>query len=498
MTIKDIARLANVSVATVSKVINGKAESISNETKAKIFAIIEREKYVPYKKVIDRANRNANMVALIVSDLSDIFSSELARGVEDYFFERDFSVIMASCDNDAAKNTKLIDMLRKQNIRGLIQFPQPNISEETLQMLEQENIFTVMMDDYDRTPSATKTYFNNREGAHIAVKYLIEQGHSRIGAIFPKTRKPYMQERYEGYSLALSEHEIAFDPMLVYQSDTIPRKQCGYEGAKHLIAQKVSAIFCCDDHVALGVYRAVQENRMSIPEDISIMGFDDTVFCELLEPNLTSIRQSAYEIGQRSAELLYRKIANLPIKQQSVQVQPQLIVRNSVAAPRKDLHAKKRIAVFGELRMDTFIYMDASGTKHAQSVQTSAGGWALHKAVELMQPDTLIYVVGCLGNDAQGHKLIEAIMEKGIKTNGIVFDRQLPTGSAFITVSPKGEKTEVTCPGANAALEHIEDQEYRWLFESIDMCVIAADAPARLKKAAEELCRKYRVQLIKG
>ena len=497
MTIKDIARLANVSVATVSKVINGKAESISSETKAKIFAIIERENYVPYKKVIDRANRNANMVALIVSDLSDIFSSELARGVEDYFFARDFNVIIASCDNDAPKNTKLINMLKKQNIRGLIQFPQPNTSEESLKMLEQENIFTVIMDDYLQTPNVTKTYFNNRGGVRIAVAYLIEQGHSRIGAIFPKTRKPYMQERFEGFSLALNEHGLAFDPSLIYQSDAMPRKQCGYEGAKHLFAQKVSAIFCCDDHVALGVYRAAQENRMSIPGDLSVIGFDDTIFCELLEPNLTSIRQSAYEIGQRSAELLYHKIINRPVTQ-SVQVQPQLIVRSSVAAPRKDFHVKKKIAVFGELRMDTFIYMDASDPGHAKSVQTCAGGWALHKAVELLQPDALLYVVGCLGNDAQGHKLVESIMEKGIKTNGIVFGGQLPTGSAFITVSSGGEKNEVACLGANVMLERIEAQEYRWLFESIDMCVIAADAPERLKKAAEELCRQYHVQLIKG
>lgn len=497
MTIKDIASLAGVSVATVSKVINDKAENISDETKNRIKEIIAEYDYVPYQKVVEQVSCRSNLVALMISDANDIFAAELLRGVEDYFFEKEYNVIVCSTDASAEKEQAYIRMLKRQNVHGLIRFPLPNLNEESIQSLEHENIHSVILDDVKRTPYAMKTFFNNMQGGYLATNRLIKAGHERIGYIFPKTELPYLLDRYNGYRSALEENHIPFDESIVYNAAVKSRKQCGYDGAKYLMSQKVSAVFCCDDHVAVGAYHAIQESGLRIPEDVSVIGFDDTIFCETLEPNLTSVKQSAYDIGQKSAELLFQKMSGMPIENKSVQIQPQLVERNSISAPgAARVSGKRRCMIIGELWADLVMEVEEtaeSDVQRARSLRIKAGGPAVEKARTLLLQDMEVYLVSFLGNDAYGHRVYEELRRLGCKTDGILFEESQPTGTAFVSCRSDGSKTAVVSEGVNTCLDSYPLEEIQWIFEKVDWCIYSPTLPQRLKDGIETLCRKSKV-----
>lgn len=497
MTIKDIAHLAGVSVATVSKVINDKADNISGETKAKIKAIIAEHDYVPYQKVVEQVSQQSNLVALMISDANDIFAAELLRGIEDYFFDKKYNVIVCSTDANPEKEQAYIRMLKRQNVHGLIRFPLPNLSEKSIQSLEHDEIHSVILDDVKRTPHAMKTFFNNLEGGFLAADCLIRAGHERIGYIYPKTELPYLLDRYAGYRKALEGSHIPLDESIVYNAVVKSRKQCGYDGAKYLMSQKVSAIFCCDDHVAIGAYHAIQESGLKIPEDISVIGFDDTIFCEMLEPNLTSVKQPAYDIGQKSAELLFKKMSGMPIENESVQIQPQLVERNSISAPGVvRALGKPRYLVAGELWADVVMDVEAtseSGIQRARSMRVRAGGAVAEKARALLLENVEVYPAGFLGNDAYGQKVYEDLFRLGCKMDGVLFEDSQSTGTAFVCCGADGAKNTIVSDGTNTNLDTYPLAEIEWIFEKVECCLYSRTLPPKVQNSIKALCRKNKI-----
>jgi DNA-binding LacI/PurR family transcriptional regulator len=499
MTIRDIAKLTGVSTATVSKVINNKCENISEETKQKILKVIQEYNYIPFQKVADRFSQQSNTVALLIADASDIFGSELLRGVEDYFFTKNFNVIIGSTDNDAEKEKKYIHLLQKQHIRGIIHFSSPGSSQEKTESPKQNTFFDVVLNDYKNSPDALKTYFNNREGGKLAVRHLIEAGHRRIGYITPKKRLPYLEERFSGYWDALEEAHIPKDMRLVFAGSEVSRRQCGYEGIQYLLSKNVSAVFCCDDHVAVGAYRAIQEKGLHIPGDISVIGFDDSFLCEILDPPLSSIKQSAYEIGKTSAEILYAKISGLPLAKTSVEIQPELIQRKSVAHPDSLGKSGKSCAVIvGEIRAD--MIMDISeqksdGRQTAGSMRIEPGGVAVYKAREKIAAGGEAYLVGCLGNESNGHLVFEALTGMGFRLDGVQFRPDAVTGTAFITCTKNGERNEAIYSGANDLLDEKCIQDNSWIFHKADRCFMDKNINSGAARMIRSLCGAYQTDI---
>jgi DNA-binding LacI/PurR family transcriptional regulator len=499
MTIRDIARIAGVSAATVSKVINDKCENISDETRKKILGIIQDHNYIPYQKVADRFSQQSNTVALLIADAGGVFGSELLRGVEDYFFTRNLSVIIGSTDNDMEKEKKYIHMLRKQHIRGIIHFSGPEKNQKKPEKSGQDDIFDVVLNNYQNSPDALKTYFNNREGGRIAVRHLIEAGHRRIGYITSKRKFPYLEERFSGYWDALEEAHIPGDMRLVFTGGELSRRQCGYEGIKYLLSKNISAVFCCDDHVAAGAYRAIQEKGLHIPGDVSVIGFDDSFICEILDPPLSSIKQSAYEIGRTSAEILYAKISGLALAKTSVEIQPELIRRKSVARPDSGRKSGKPCTVIvGEIRAD--MIMDIQGRKGggkqaARSLRIEPGGKAVYKAREKSASDGEVYLIGCIGNESTGHHVFEALAGMGFKLDGVQLKQDAVTGTAFITRTKRGECGEVVYSGANDLLDENCIKENTWIFHKADRCLMDKNINAAAAGEIRSLCRAYQTNI---
>ena len=500
MTITEIARLAGVSSTTVSKIINHKAENISAATKQKVLALIEEYNYVPYQKAVDYVSQQSNLIALLLSDVSDIFCSELLRGAEDYFFARQFNVIACSTDNDPEKERRYLYILQKQNVRGIIHFPMWDGNEKSLQKLEHSHIFNVILDDYKRAPNALKAYFNNKEGGRLAVRHLLELGHERIGYLAPKNDLPYLAERLAGYRQALEEERIRPEESLICRLEENDRFRCGYKGTKYLLAQQATAIFCCDDHVARGAYRAILESGLRIPGDISVVGFDDAFFCEVLEPNLTSIKQSAYDIGCGSAQLLFAKLSGQPLDESSIQIEPQLMIRRSTAPPGAGRRQAARYLVLGEIRADIVLRVDRSlpgQVQEASAMSVRPGGWAAEQASRLLADGFSVYLAGYLGNDEYGRKIYDDLTARGINTDGVLFDRQVPTGLAFGAEGAAGQTPKIAYKGANNTLGRYPSEDMERLLEKTDICLADdLERDSESGSALTDICRRKNVRLI--
>jgi DNA-binding LacI/PurR family transcriptional regulator len=419
--------------------------------------------------------------------------------VEDYFFAQNFNVIIGSTDNDPEKEKRYIHLLQKQHIRGIIHFSSPVNSPQNPEPSKQSTIFDVVLNDYKNSPDALKTYFNNKEGGKIAVRHLIEAGHRRIGYITPKKQLPYLEERFSGYRDALEEAHIPQDIRLVFAGSAVSRRQCGYEGVHYLLSKNISAVFCCDDHVAVGAYRAIQEKGLHIPGDISVIGFDDSFLCEILDPPLSSIKQSAYEIGKTSAEILYAKISGLPLAKTSVEIQPELIRRKSVALPdSKGKPEKSCTVIVGEIRADMIMDIQgqqSDGKQTAGSMRIEPGGKAVYKAQEKIAAGGEVYLIGCLGNESNGHLVFEALTGMGFRLDGVQFRQAAVTGTAFITRSKNGAHNEVVYSGANELLDEKCIQEHSWIFHKADRCFMDSNINGDAAKMIRSLCRAYQTDI---
>lgn len=492
-TIREIAKIAGVSTATVSKVINHKADSISEETKAKILSVIEEHNYVPFQKVVEQVSQKSNTVALLIADVSDIFGSELLRGVEDFFHEKELGVIVCSTDANPDRERRCLHMLKKQNVRGIIRFPIQCETSESVSNPEHEDIFSVILDDVTQPSDAMKTLFNNREGGRMAVSHLIDAGHERIGYITPQTQKPYLIKRYDGYRQALEERKIGFDDSIVYHAATDNRMQCGYDGTKYLLSRQVTSLFCSDDHVAAGAYRAIQESGLRIPHDISVVGFDDTFFSELLEPKLTSVKQSAYEIGQSSARLLYARISGEAPDQNTIEIQPKLMIRDSVASPNKEKdYTPRRSVVLGRLaaRIEMQIEQEElCGSHQVQSYTVRAGGWAAEAAKNMREKGYEVYIAGYVGNDTYGSRVYDDLSAQGYRTDGILFHQESPTGMSFLTIAANGKVSEISHDGSNQALIQYPIRDIEWMLDKSDYCLLDRSLPEEMKQEMIKLCK---------
>ncbi|NBI07107.1 LacI family DNA-binding transcriptional regulator [Senegalia massiliensis] len=327
MTIKKIAQLANVSTATVSKVINGKDKYISEATKLKILKIVEQEGYVPNGIAKSLKIKKTKTIGIIIPDVMNLFFSELARGVEDAAEKRGYTVILCNSDNKESKEEKYIQMLQEKKVDGIIITAPENRTHQSIKI---QDIPLVLVDRDIGTQTDQKIgriTVDNRDGAYKATKYLIENGCREIGMISSNYKNKPSADRIKGYEKALDESNINIEQNKIFlENYTI---ESGYNGAKKILKEtEVDGIFCGNDLIAIGAIKALREKDIRIPEQVKIIGFDDIQISQYMDPPLTTIRQPIYQMGEESVKMLISLIKNKGKNLEKV-LQTKLIQRGS-------------------------------------------------------------------------------------------------------------------------------------------------------------------------
>lgn len=309
-TIKDIARLAGVSTATVSKIVNQKDDKISSATRDRVMKIIDEVGYVPNRIASSMVTKTTKTLGLIIPDIANPFFPELARGAEDFANREGYTLILCNSDNSLAKEDAYIDMLQEKMVDGII-FTASSSRTEVSSALRKAKIPVITVDrDIEGLESQGKIIVDNESGAYQAVCYMIEQGYERIIHLSgPMSSKP-ARDRYEGFLRALEAKRLK--PVKSHLMSGTYTGEWGYQGVKKLLEEGVDfdGIFCGNDLIALGALKALLENGLRVPEDVGLVGYDDIYMAAMVSPGLTTVRQPKYEMGYEAAKALVDMIEN--------------------------------------------------------------------------------------------------------------------------------------------------------------------------------------------
>jgi LacI family transcriptional regulator, galactose operon repressor len=325
VTLKEIAKLANVSSATVSKVINGKDKYISEATRKRVLEIVEKEGYIPNGIAKSLKMQKTKTIGIIIPDVMNLFFSELARGVEDAAENKGYTVILCNSDNKESKAKRYMEVLQEKMVDGII----ITASEKgDYSSIKSGNIPTVLLDrDIDADKKIGRIIVDNKEGAYKATNHLIKKGCKNIAIISSSTKNKPSAERIKGYENALLDKNISIDRDKIYlDSYTI---ESGYTGIKEIIKNtKVDGIFCGNDLIAIGAVKALKEMKINIPGDVKIVGFDDIQTSQYMDPPLTTIKQPIYEMGEEAVNMLIGIIKKENVDKVKV-LNTELIIRGS-------------------------------------------------------------------------------------------------------------------------------------------------------------------------
>ena len=329
ITIKQIAKLADVSIATVSMIVNKNDNRISQQTRERVLAVIEEYGYIPNRVASSMITKKTKAIGLIIPDITNPFFPKLARGVEDIVNREGYTLILCNSDNNNEKEDAYIEMLREKMVDGII-FTATSGRTKVSSLLRQSDIPFITVDrDIEELGVHGSVCVDNEKGAFEAVQYLISRGYKTIihlsGPMFSKTSS----DRYKGYLRAHKEAQLEKPAShLIEGSYSI---DSGYNAALTVIKDNIpfDSFFCGNDLIAIGAIKVLKDNHFKIPNDIGVVGYDDINMATIISPELTTVSQPIYELGFEAANLLIKMIKGEEVSKLNYTLETKLTIRES-------------------------------------------------------------------------------------------------------------------------------------------------------------------------
>jgi len=324
ITIKEIAAITGVSTTTVSQILNNKGKRFSEETRRRVLKAVEEYDYNPDYFAKNLVHRESKTVGMIVPDVTDLFFSKVIEGVEAYFNKKGYMILLCNSRHSGEKEKDYIKQLQNRSVAGIL-LASPN-------SLELENDLKgspyILIDRGLNTRTEGNLLVKEYNGVYQAVQHLIDQGHKKIGMLTNKSGYYEMTERFCAYRQCLEDNGIRYDEHLL--ADGPVTIDGGYLAARDLLEkQPITALCCGNDQMAVGAYRAAYELGLSIPNDLSVIGFDDLEISAYLNPPLTTVKQPAFDIGFTAAQYLLQEIEHPERIVPNKTFETTFIVRNS-------------------------------------------------------------------------------------------------------------------------------------------------------------------------
>jgi LacI family transcriptional regulator len=328
-TITEVAKRADVSIATVSNVIRG-TRRVSPKLAERVRTAIRELDYSPNEIARSLKVRQTRMLAMVLPDITNPFFPEIIRGAEDTAFERGYFLLTANTDEQIGRERRIVAALRSYRVDGMLLASASGTDVSHLKSTLEAGVALVCL---DRSLPGIKTdavLLDNVRGARECVRHLLHQGHRRIAIITGALHLQTGQERLRGYEEALREGGIAVDKRLVHEGDF--RHDSGYRLGKHIMKQtnRPTGIFVCNGIMTLGVLKAFEDLGIDCPNDVALATFDDLAVDSPFHPHLTAVVQPSYEMGARAATILIDRIEGRLTKDAFiVRVAPTLVLRES-------------------------------------------------------------------------------------------------------------------------------------------------------------------------
>ncbi len=330
-TIYDIAEELGISVSTVSRVLNG-FEHVRASTRQRVLEAAERMGYVANVQARSLAGGRSNMIGVVVPGVDNSYINAILSGIDDELARANLNLILYTTHRENRREAEYVRAVANGMTDGLI-LVVPLARTSYLDALREQHFPYVIVDQNDPTNESWTIQSTNWEGAYDATRYLIELGHRRIGFITGLKALSSSLERLEGYKAALRDHGIPIMDSYIIEGDFWEPQ--GYEAGRKFLgmSQRPTAIFASNDLMAFGVLRAVWERGLSVPQDMSIVGFDDVPQAAYVHPALTTVQQPLEQMGRIAARKVIDLIAHPGLPCERITLTTQLVIRQSCQSP---------------------------------------------------------------------------------------------------------------------------------------------------------------------
>ncbi|MGM9904222.1 LacI family transcriptional regulator [Enterococcus sp. 10A9_DIV0425] len=330
ITIKDVAKHSGVSIATVSLILNGNEEKFNPSTVQKVLAAKEELGYQPDYFARQMVTKKTKTIGVLVPDITNPFFNTLMRGIEDCLYQQQFVTILCNANFNHQKEIDYLSELAHRGVDGFI-IATSAVSTKTIhENLKKQGKPFIVLDQKKASGYSDAVLTDDYHGGYLAGSHLLNLGHKEIALIYPENPPQNVQTRMDGFKAALDTQQISHDHIHFFPTHF--SKQGGYMIVPALLESKSTAVFALNDELAFGVYRGLEENGKLIPQDYSIIGYDNIDMCEYMKPKLTTIAQPIFELGQACAKLLLQRIKT-PDKQWEEQLLPVKLTERASTMP---------------------------------------------------------------------------------------------------------------------------------------------------------------------
>lgn len=331
VTIKDIAKEAGISPGAVSQILNNKPCRISEENKQRVKEIAAKHRYVVNQTARALVTQRSYTIGLILPDIQNTFFAQLARVLEQVCRERGYFLMFANSDDVFENDCKLLSSFESRGVDGIFLIRSNEsyqYEDELSRRLQKMSVPYVMVDRPFFGFACDHVCFNNRLGGYQATKYLLSKGHRDIACIYLDDGRGNGANRLAGYLDAL--HEQGIEPPKDYLIPGDNRVQGGYNAVEQVLSCGATAVLVCNDMMTLGFLRGLRERKYKVPNDISVVSYDNSLREFLLDMSLTTVTMDLELLAQRAAEVMIGRIEGKRIRAQEIYLEPVLVVGSSV------------------------------------------------------------------------------------------------------------------------------------------------------------------------
>lgn len=331
ISIKDIAKAAGVSHSTVSRALRN-SPLVNAETATQIQALAREMGYSPSAVARSLVTRRTQTVGLVVTHISDPFGDQVVDGVEDLATRAGYSVFLSSSHGNPEREVAVVETFHRRRVDGVIVLAS-RVGRLYGERLRELNVPIVLINNEAAGSLGSSVSVDDEQGARLATRHLLELGHQRIGYIGSSLRPPTSLRRWSGYEAEMVRAGLSPDASLAVVPNCQRDIQSGQAGLGHLLAEGVTAVFCYNDRTAIGVLLEAHERGIRLPQELSVVGYDDIEPSWYVTPPLTTVHQPRFEMGRLAMQMLLDLLEGRAV---SAQVLPgKLIVRGSTAPVSK-------------------------------------------------------------------------------------------------------------------------------------------------------------------
>lgn len=482
MTLKEIAELANVSVSTVSKVINKKDESISEETRERIIAIVEKYHYSPYMDRVSEESRPSLILGVLIGQSADY---SFLTGVVKQARARGYSTIVCT-SSSAEEELQNFQTLLAHHVDGILWNKEPYSAQQVPEDILHSSI-TVSTLDGGKKPSAANVYFSYEAMGYAAAESLAALGHKNIGCIASENNFA-VKSFLKGISRCLFDYQTTVTNDLLF---------CSTSSCNAIWLQSHTGVICCDPAALERLATMVQYLNLIVPEEISVVGID-TESMKINGVQISSIPRPFEELSAFATNQLISAIESVKTVAGVFQKKYHVTSKDSIAPPKKI--KRSHIVILGTVNVDTLLLVDKQPepgeTLNVRKRVIMPGGKGLNQAIGVSRLGASAALISALGSDYDGRQIFKFLTSNSICTDGVTLRDEVPTGHAYIFIQRDAESNISVYDGANAVLTAKDVDQYEKLFENADYCLLQTELNQELVLHAAKIAHKHHAKVI--